>query len=143
MPALQILYHAMLLLRRDSDDSDDEQSVDEVEQHKSPQAALIGGVVAGLVALVMLVAILVLLWRTRSKSTDSEGLPISRSAPHMQRINSMSTTGNGSRTPRVGIMRTATFASSISGVIVEGGILNLSRQDDRSDSQRSSTRFEK
>lgn len=139
MSALALLYHAADLLRRDSDYSDRE-SVEEVEHQKSTHAALIGGVVAGLAALVLLIVILVLLWRTRSKSNAAGELPIVRPAPYMQRISSMSTTGNGSRSPRE-IGRTATFASSVSAVIVEGGILNLSRTDERSDSQRSSARL--
>lgn len=139
MSALALLYHAADLLRRDSDYSDRE-SVEEVEHQKSSHAALIGGVVAGLAALVLLIVILVLLWRTRSKSNTTGNLSIARPAPDMQRINSMSTMGNGSRSPRE-IGRTATFASSVSAVIVEGGILNLSRTDERSDSQRSSARL--
>lgn len=138
MSALALLYHAADLLRRDSDR--DRESVEEVEHQKSTHAALIGGVVAGLAALVLLIVILVLLWRTRSKSNAAGELPIVRPAPYMQRISSMSTTGNGSRSPRE-IGRTATFASSVSAMIVEGGILNLSRTDERSDSQRSSARL--
>lgn len=138
MSAFALLYHAADLLRRDSDP--DRESVEEVEHQKSTHAALIGGVVAGLAALVLLIVILVLLWRTRSKSNAAGELPIVRPAPYMQRISSMSTTGNGSRSPRE-IGRTATFASSVSAVIVEGGILNLSRTDERSDSQRSSARL--
>lgn len=139
MSALALLHHAADLLRRDSDYSDRE-SVEEVEHQKSSHAALIGGVVAGLAALVLLIVILVLLWRTRSKSNTTGNLSIARPAPDMQRINSISTMGNGSRSPRE-IGRTATFASSVSAVIVEGGILNLSRTDERSNSQRSSARL--
>lgn len=134
--SLDILYPVADLLRRDMDCSEIG-SAQDVERSKSSNAALIGGLVGGFVALVMLAIMFTVLWKTRSK--EPEGLPISRRDPYMQRIDSLSTSIVGTRTPRE-LRRSGTLSSMYSAAVVDGNsLVNSSKEVEKSESHEKYT----
>jgi len=84
---------------------------EEIRVHKAHNAAIIGGIVAGLASTLMLTAIFYVLWRTRKTKTS---LPISRTSTLMRQSNSTQTASNYDGNPRMlrsSMGRTTTMSS--------------------------------